>query len=99
MVRPRICRRVENEPEITYFKPRGVPLRHLEEVEITVEEFEAVRLNDLEGMRQTEVAGKMGISQPTLHRMLQSAHRKIAEAMVNGKAIRIKGGEYLVKKR
>jgi len=99
MVRPRKCKGVLAEPDVTYFKPRGVPLRSLDEVELTVEEFEAVRLNDLEKMKQVEVAEKMGISQPTLHRLLQSAHEKIADALTKGKAIRINGGDYFIKKR
>ncbi|MBU1681561.1 MAG: DUF134 domain-containing protein [Candidatus Micrarchaeota archaeon] len=98
MVRPKKCRRVMAEPDVTYFKPRGIPLKTLEEVELTVEEFEAIRLNDLKKMKQIEVAKKMGISQPTLHRLLQSAHEKIAEALANGKAIKINGGNYLIKR-
>ena len=87
------------EPGVTYFKPRAIPLMDLKEVELTVEEFEAVRLNDLKKMKQIMVAKKMKISQPTLHRLLQSAHEKIAEALVNGKAIKIYGGNYKVRKR
>ncbi len=98
MVRPKKCRRVMAEPGVTYFKPRGVPLKTLEEVELTVEEFEAIRLNDLEKMKQVEVAKSMGISQPTLHRLLQSAHEKIADALACGKAIKIHGGDYLIKR-
>jgi len=99
MVRPKKCRMVYAEPNVTYFKPRAVPLRDLEEVELTVEEFEAIRLNDLEKMKQIQVAKKMDISQPTLHRLLQSAHKKIANALVNGKAIKICGGNYSIKKK
>ena len=99
MVRPRKCRMVFAEPDVTYFKPRGVPLRELDEVELSVEEFEAIRLKDLEGKEQVKVAKTMGISQPTLHRLLNSARKKIAEALVEGKAIMIKGGDYSLKKR
>ncbi|MBD3209910.1 DUF134 domain-containing protein [Candidatus Micrarchaeota archaeon] len=99
MVRPRKSKRVHAEPEVTYFKPRGIPLRELEEVEITLGEFEAIRLNDLENMKQTEVAKEMGISQPTLHRLLQNAHEKIARALSEGKAIKIFGGTYEIRKR
>lgn len=99
MVRPKKCRMVYAEPDVTYFKPRAVPLLDLEEVELTVEEFEAVRLVDLECLKQTETAKKMKISQPTLNRLLQSAHKKIANALVNGKAIKIYGGNYSVKKK
>jgi len=96
MARPLRCRRVWSVPEFTYFKPAGVGMTELEEVVLTVDEFEAVRLKDLEGLEQEEVAKKMGISQPTLHRLLVSARRKIAEAIVKGKAIKIEGGVYMV---
>lgn len=99
MVRPKKCKMVYAEPEVTYFKPRAIPLMDLKEVEISVEEFEAIRLSDMKKMKQTEVAKRMKISQPTLHRLLQSAHAKIANALVNGKAIKIHGGNYSIKKR
>jgi predicted DNA-binding protein (UPF0251 family) len=82
------------EPSITYFKPAGVRLVELEETILSVDEFEAVRLNDLEEIDQEEAAGKMGISQPTFHRLLVSARKKVSDALVNGKAIRIEGGPY-----
>jgi predicted DNA-binding protein (UPF0251 family) len=98
MVRPKKCRQVLAEPDVTYFKPRGIRLRELQEVELAVEEFEAVRLKDYEGMEQKDVAKKMGMSQPSLHRLLLSARKKISDAIVNGKAIRINGGTYSVKR-
>jgi predicted DNA-binding protein (UPF0251 family) len=94
MVRPRLCRRVRFNPDVTYFKPRGIPLRKLDETILNVDEFEAVRLKDLERLDQEECAKKMNISQPTFHRLVLSARKKIADAIVNGKAIRIKGGNY-----
>jgi len=94
MVRPRKNRRVWFEPGITYFKPRGVPLADLEEVSLAVDELEAVRLNDVEKLGQKEAAEKMDISQPTFHRLLESAREKIADALVNGKAVKIHGGNY-----
>jgi len=94
MVRPRICRRVRFNPNITYFKPRGIPLRELEEVILPVDECEAVRLKDLEGLEQEECAKKMNISQPTFHRLVLSARKKIADAIINGKAIKIEGGNF-----
>lgn len=99
MVRPKKCRMVYAEPGATYFKPRAVPLMELKEVELTVEEFEAIRLCDFKNLKQTEVAKKMKISQPTLNRLLHSAHKKLAEALVEGKAIKIHGGTYSIKKR
>jgi predicted DNA-binding protein (UPF0251 family) len=94
MVRPRLCRRVRFSPNVTYFKPRGIPLRQLEEVILHVEEYEAVRLKDLEGFEQEECAKKMNISQPTFHRLVLSARKKVADAIINGKAIKIEGGNY-----
>jgi len=94
MPRPRICRRVWFEPNVTYFKPAGIRLVDLEEVILTVVEFEAVRLNDLIGLEQEDAAKKMNISQPTFHRLISSARKKIADAIVNGKAIKIEGGVY-----
>jgi len=99
MPRPRKCRRVFEEPEITYFKPAGVPLRELEEVEITVDEFEALRLVDSEGLEQIEASKKMKISQPTLHRLIISARKKIACVLANGNAIKINGGDYYISKK
>jgi len=96
MVRPHKCRRVNLEPNVTYFKPRGIPLVELEEVILQVDEFEAVRLKDLEGLDQEECAKKMNISQPTFHRLVLSARKKISDAIVNGKAIKIEGGTYRV---
>ena len=96
MVRPRLCKRVKFNPEVTYFKPRGIPLRELEETTLNVDEFEAVRLKDLESLEQEDCAKKMNISQPTFHRLVLSARKKIADAIVNGKAIRIEGGNYKI---
>lgn len=96
MPRPRRRRRVWFEPNITYFKPRGIRLRDLDESVLTVDEFEAVRLKDFEGMDQIDAAKKMNISQPTFHRLLVSARKKLADAIVQGKAIKIEGGVYKV---
>jgi uncharacterized protein len=94
MPRPRLCRRVCFPPGLTYFKPAGIRLVDLEESVLTVDEFEALRLKDLEGLEQETAAGRMAVSQPTFHRILSSARKKIADAIVNGKAIRIEGGTY-----
>ena len=99
MPRPKKCRWVCCEPSVTFFKPRGIPLMMLDRVSLAVEEFEAVRLKDLEGLEQVKAAATMNVSQPTFHRILDSAHRKIADALVRGKAIKIEGGEYVVKRR
>jgi predicted DNA-binding protein (UPF0251 family) len=94
MPRPIKWRCVTRVPSVTYFKPAGQPLRALAEVALTVEEVEAIRLKDLEGMEQQEGAERMRISRPTFHRVLQSARRKLADVLVNGKALRIEGGNF-----
>lgn len=96
MPRPRICRRINYTPYTTYFKPAGIRIMELEESVLAMEEFEAIRLKDLENMEQDDASRKMGISQPTFHRLLISARKKIADAIVNGKAIRIEGGNYVI---
>ena len=92
-------RRVMCEPGVTCFKPQGIGRRLLEEAVLTVEEFESIRLSDHEGLTQTEAAFKMGVSQPTFQRIYDSARKKVADALVNGKAIRIEGGHYRLAKR
>ncbi|NWG02221.1 MAG: DUF134 domain-containing protein [Syntrophaceae bacterium] len=94
MARPRNCRRVGFIPESNYFKPRGVPLSMLEDVILTVDEFEAIRLADLENLYQEQAAEKMKVSRPTFGRIIDSAHQKVAEALVTGKALKIEGGEF-----
>lgn len=92
MPRPVSTRQVGNMPGVTWFKPAGVPMRHLEEVVLTVDELEAIRLADMQGKYQQAVAEAMGVSRPTVGRILSSARGKIAEALVAGKAIRVEGG-------
>ena len=87
-------RRVASIPQVTYFKPAGVPARLLEEVRLSVEEAEALRLKDLERLEQEEGAQKMNISRPTFQRVLGSARSKVADALLNGKAMRIEGGNF-----
>lgn len=92
MPRPHCKRIVADLPQSVYFKPAGVPLRLIEEVVLTVDEFEAIRLADLEGMYQEKAAERMGVSRQTFGRIIESAHRKVADTFVNGKALRIEGG-------
>jgi len=94
MPRPRNPRQVRCMPCTDYFKPRGIPLRALEEVTLAVEELEALRLADLEGMEQMAGAEQMEVSRPTFARVLASARKKVADALVNGKALRIEGGVF-----
>ena len=79
-----------------FFKPLGIPLRSLQQVVITVDELEAMRLADFLEMTQEEVAQRLQVSRPTVTRMLARAHRVVAEALVHGKAICIQGGDYKV---
>lgn len=94
MPRPIKGRRIGFVPEVTRFKPAGVPLRILEQVSLSFEELEAVRLKDLEGFQQDECAERMGISRQTFQRVLAAARTKIADALANGKAISIEGGNF-----
>ena len=94
MPRPRLCRRVGFRPKVTHFKPAGIRIADLNESILALDEFESVRLKDLEGLEQEECAKRMNISQPTFHRLVLAARKKIADAIVNGKAIKIEGGVF-----
>jgi len=89
MARPIKPRRILFDPDVVYFKPRAVPLSMLEEIDLNVDELEALRLCDLNDLEQKEAAKKMKISQSTLQRILTSARKKTAEALIEGKAIKI----------
>jgi len=90
MVRPLKPRRIFFEPDVVYFKPRAVPLSLLEEVDLSIDELEALRLCDFKDFEQKEAAKKMKISQSTLQRILTSARKKVAKALITGKAIKIR---------
>lgn len=94
MSRPFRCRRVGCKPRTDYFKPRGIPISSLDEVNLTIDEFEAIRLADLESLYQEEAAEKMKVSRQTFGNIIASAHKKIAEAVVKAKALKIEGGVY-----
>jgi predicted DNA-binding protein (UPF0251 family) len=94
MPRPFICRRISCKPRTDYFKPRGVPISSLEEVNLSMDEFEAIRLADLECLYQEKAAEKMKISRQTFGNIINSAHKKIAEALIKAKALKIEGGVY-----
>jgi predicted DNA-binding protein (UPF0251 family) len=93
MGRPKTCRRVGFLPDTKFFKPRGIPLSLLEEVILTVDECEAIRLADLEGLYQEQAAEKMAVSRQTFGRIIESAHKKVAETLIKGKALKIEGGK------
>jgi len=94
MGRQPMWRRVNFMPRITYFKPSGVPISQLQEVCLSIEEVEAIRLKDFEGLEQEECAQKMNVSRTTFSRVLGSARQKVADTLLNGKAIRIEGGSF-----
>ncbi len=94
--RPKRRRFVRFNPEITYFKPAGVPLRYLEEEILSLDELEAIRLADLEGLYQLSAAKKMKISRITFQRILNSTHKKVARTLIYGKAICLRGGEIIM---
>lgn len=96
MARPTFTRNVGFLPGVTYFKPAGVRMVELEEVVLGHDEIEAMRLKHFLGLSQEEAAGRMNISQPTFHRLLSSACEKITDVIVNGKALRIEGGNVSV---
>jgi len=89
MTRPRMCRRISFKPMAHYFKPQGIPMRQLEEVILTKEEMEAIKLKDYDNLEQIEAAQKMNTSQSTFQRILASARVKISKAIVEGKALKI----------
>lgn len=93
MTRPKTLRRVDTIPTVKWFKPTGIKLADLEEVSLTFDEIEALRLADLESLYQEKVATRMGVSRQTVGRILVSARKKVAEALVYGKAIRLEGGQ------
>lgn len=96
MSRPTFPRKVGFLPGVTYFKPVGVRIADLKEVVLGNDEIEAIRLKNLQGLSQEEAAEQMSVSQPTFHRLLTSAYSKMTDAVVNGKALRIEGGNISV---
>jgi len=94
MPRPRRLRRIFFQPDITYFKPAGVPMIHLKEAILSFDELEAIRLIDSQTLDQTKAAKQMKISQSTLSRLLKEGRKKLADAIIEGKAIKIQGGDF-----
>lgn len=94
MPRPCKCRRIAGIPKASYFKPRGVPLCDLEEVPLSVDGLEAIRLADLEGLTMEEAALRMDVSRHTFGRILKKARRCVARALIHGHALRVEGGHF-----
>ena len=97
MPRPKKCRQISTNLSVTYFKPQGVPMRILQHVALTMDEAEALRLADLEGLSQEEAARHMNVSRATFGRIAAQARLKTADALIHGKAIRIEGGEVQIR--
>ncbi len=97
MPRPKCCRQIGAMPEKTCFQPEGMASASYEEVLLTLDEYEAIRLADLEGLYQEQAAFRMNISRQTFGRIIESAHRKVADVLVNGKALKIEGGSVSMK--
>lgn len=93
MPRPVNERCIRYQTSTRAFKPAGIPVRDLESVMLGFDELEAVRLADLDGLYQEAASIRMGVSRQTFGRIVESARRKIADAVVNGKRLRIEGGE------
>ncbi len=99
MPRPKKHRKIGCSPEAYYFKPRAIPIRELEEVELDADEVESIRLTDLESFSHEESASKMKISRATFGRIVNKARGKIADAILNGKAIKINDEFFKEKKK
>lgn len=98
MPKPKKNRFVQQPPAVTYYKPQGIPLFQLEQVVLDVDEFEAIRLVDYEGLHLENAARQLNVSRATCARIIDSAHRKIGTAFTHGYAIRIEGGSFVLGK-
>ncbi|MEW6335133.1 MAG: DUF134 domain-containing protein [Thermodesulfobacteriota bacterium] len=92
MTRPKCCRRIGIMPEKTCFQPEGATLSPIEVVFLTLDEYEAIRLADLDGLYQAQAASRMNVSRQTFGRIIGAARRKVADVLVHGKILKIEGG-------
>ena len=97
MPRPKCCRQIGVMPGKTCFQPEGATPSSFEVVLLTLDEYEAIRLADLEGLYQEQAASRMNISRQTFGRIIEAAHRKVADVLVNGKILKIEGGSVSMK--
>ena len=93
MARPKIPRQICGSPAQSCFKPNSVPLANLERVFLQPDEFEAIRLVDFQGMQQQQAAVEMGVSRQTLANLVKSARKKVADSLLNGKALMMSPAE------
>ncbi|MGC9450609.1 MAG: DUF134 domain-containing protein [Oceanipulchritudo sp.] len=98
-MRPTKCRYIDLDPNVAVFKPRGIPSRELKTVELQLDELEAIRLADYKGLHHAVAGKRMGVSRATFGRILEQARHKIAEALLNGKALQFGGGEVLTARK
>lgn len=99
MPRPKCCRTVGSLPASEYFKPRGIPLTDIEEIILSVDELEALHLADYEQLYQEQAARRMNVSRQTFGRILDTARQKTADALIHSKALKIEGGEYILRQK
>jgi predicted DNA-binding protein (UPF0251 family) len=99
MARPHKQRFVGTPPKVSLFKPQGIPGPRLGLVVLSLDELEALRLADLEGDQHEHAAAKMNISRPTFGRILERAHKTVADALLHGKALQIEGGPVTISRR
>jgi uncharacterized protein len=97
MPRPKCCRQIDAMPGKTCFQPKGAASSSFDEVLLTLDEFEAIRLADLKGLYQEKAASQMNVSRQTFGRIIREAHRKVADVLVNGKILKIEGGPVSMK--
>ena len=97
MPRPKCCRQIGVMPGKTCFQPEGATPSSFEVVFLTLDEYEAIRLADLEGLYQEQAASRMNISRQTFGRIIEAARRKVADVLVNGKVLKIEGGSVSMK--
>ncbi len=93
MARPKIPRQICGSPAQSCFKPNGVPMGNLEKVFLEADEFEAIRLVDYQGMQQQQAAVEMGVSRQTLANLVKAARKKVADSLLNGKALMMSPAE------
>lgn len=94
MARPRKCRKVCCLPECSRFGPLDSMVDEEQYVTMTVDEYETIRLIDLEGLTQEECSNQMNVARTTVQSIYNDARKKIAESVVNGKVLKIEGGDY-----
>jgi predicted DNA-binding protein (UPF0251 family) len=92
MPRPNKSRKIFSNPGVFHFKPVGRNIKEYDEVELTIDEFEAIRLADYEGLYQEKAAEQMNVSRQTFGNIVNSAHKKIADFLINAKSLKISGG-------